>query len=56
MTLEQFKEDFDAKMAGMTDKELMASLRKVGCKFIGDEDLEEKDSEKQYKDSLRHDY
>ncbi len=53
MTFEQFKQEFDAKMASMTDEELIASLRKVGCKFIGDEELE---SEEQYKESLNHDY
>lgn len=56
MTLEQFKQDFDAKMAGLTDEELMNRLRAVGCKFIGDEDSEEKDSEEQYKESLKHDF
>ncbi len=56
MTFEEFKVEFDAKIASMTDEELMDSLRKVGCKFIGDEDLEEKDSQKQYKESFKHDY
>jgi len=56
MTLEQFKEDFDAKMTGLTDEELMDRLRAVGCKFEGDEDLEKKDSQEQYKESLKHDY
>lgn len=53
MTPEQFKEDFDAKMAGLTDEELMDRLRAVGCKFEGDEELE---SQEQYKESLKHDY
>jgi len=53
MTFEEFKTEFDAKMASMSDEELMDSLRKVGCKFIGDEELE---SQEQYKESFKHDY
>lgn len=53
MTFEEFKEELDAKMASMSDEELMTELRKVGCKFIGDEELE---SQEQYKESLKHDY
>lgn len=53
MTLEEFEIDLAAKLDAMTDDELMGKLREVGCKFIGDEELE---SQEQYKESLKHDY
>ncbi len=33
MTLEEFTKEFDAKMASMSDEELIAALKKVGCEF-----------------------
>lgn len=53
MTFKEFKTEFDAKIASMSDEQLVDALRKVGCKFIGDEELE---SQEQYKESLKHDY
>jgi len=50
---EQLRKEFEEDLASMTDEELMNELRKAGCKFIGDEELE---SEEQYKESFKHDY
>lgn len=48
MDLETFKKEFDEKIGAMSDEELKASLRRVGCKFKGDpitdSDLVEYDS------------
>jgi|GEM_PF-6629877 hypothetical protein len=40
MTLDQFTSKLEAKMTAMSDEELMASLRKVGCKFLDDSVVE----------------
>ena len=53
MTFKEFETELNAYMDSVSDEELIAELRKVGCKFISDEELE---SQKQYKESLKHDY
>jgi len=41
MTFEEFKIELDAKMAAMTNEELMEKLRKAGFRLEGDECYEE---------------
>lgn len=37
MTLEEFKLKLDTLLASMSDEELIASLKKVGCKFLDEQ-------------------
>lgn len=34
MTLEDFKKEFDEKLAAMTDDELIAEFEAMGCKVV----------------------
>ena len=52
MTFEEFETELNAYMDNVSDEELTAELRKVGCKFVDDES----ESQGQYKESFKHDY
>ena len=41
MTIEEFERDFDAKLAAMSDEELMQRLKEAGCKFEEPDDTED---------------